>query len=177
VFLIPAALLLVTGAAWFALTGRADKLVTESELIPKERKKQKLSPAFLTVAALVLIIAVSNGFIKDGVTTWTPSILKEHYGMKESLSILLTVILPLIAIAGSWISTGLHKRWKNTSGINALLYLSEAAVLFGVILVTRYGSADNPVFLILLFSVSAMLMSAVNNIITSIIPLYMRDRM
>ncbi|MBQ1683066.1 MAG: MFS transporter [Bacteroidales bacterium] len=177
VFLIPAVLLLVIGAAWFALTGRADKLVTESELIPKERKKQKLSPAFLTVAALVLIIAISNGFIKDGVTTWTPSILKEHYGMKESLSILLTVILPLIAIAGSWLSTGLHKRWKNTSGINALLYLTETAVLFGVILVTRYGSADNPVFLILLFSVSAMLMSAVNNIITSIIPLYMRDRM
>lgn len=180
VFCIPAVLLLVTGAAWFALTGKADKLSSEDEKpfsIPAEKKKPKLSPAFLIVAAMVLIIAISNGFIKDGVTTWTPSILKEHYGMKESLSILLTVVLPLIAIAGSWLSTGLHKRWKNTSGINASLYLFETAVLFCVILITRYGSADNPVFLIMLFGISAMLMSAVNNIITSIIPLYMRDRM
>ncbi len=180
VFYIPAVLLSVTGAAWFILVGKADKLSSNSEALPyttPEKKRPSLSPAFIFSAVLLLITAVSNGFIKDGVTTWTPSILKERYGMKESLSIIITVILPLIAIAGSWFSTQLHKRWKNTSLLNAGLYTAEAATLFFVMLSARNKSVKSPVLMIVLFSLSAMLMSAVNNIITSIIPLYMRDKM
>ncbi len=180
VFYIPAVLLSVTGAVWFILVAKADKLSKESNelsYVKDEKKKAVFSPAFVFGAVLLLITAISNGFIKDGVTTWTPSILKERYGMEESLSILITVILPLIAIAGSWFSTQLHKRWKNTSALNAGLYLAETVVLFFVMISARNASVKSPVLMIILFSGSAMLMSAVNNIITAIIPIYMRDKM
>ncbi len=179
VFFIPAILLTLAGAVWFVFIGKANQIKSEAQQTPVKSEKQSVSftPAFVFGAVLLLLTAVSNGFIKDGVTTWTPSILKERFGMRESFSILITVILPLIAIAGSWFSTQLHKRWKNTSSLNAGLYLVEAAVLFLVMITAGSGSVKSPIVLIVLFSFSALLMSAVNNIITSIIPLYMRDKM
>ena len=181
VFYVPAALLVAVGIIWFVFLGKADhelKSVNSSAGTPKAKKRPKLTPAFLSVAILLLCAAIANGFIKDGVTTWTPSILKENYGMQESLSILVTVALPLIAIFGSWFSTELHKREKNTSKLNGILYFSEIIVLGLVLFATRSRwTAKNPVFLILLFGVSAMLMHGINNVITSIIPMYMRDIM
>ena len=179
VFCIPAVLLTVTGAAWFLLTGSADRRLAQSDepSRPPEKKAIKRTPAFVLGAVLLLLTAVTNGFIKDGVTTWTPSILTESYGMNESFSILITVVLPLIAVAGAWFSTKLHGRWRNTSALNAGLYLVEAVLLLGVALTAGSTRLKSPVLLIALFSGSALLMSAVNNIITSIIPLYMRDRM
>lgn len=175
VFYIPALLLAAAGIAWFVLVKKADSGEI-SEYAPPVKSSLKVTPALVFGAVLLMFAAISNGFIKDGVTTWTPSILKENYGMKESLSILITVILPLIAIGGSWFSTALHKRQNNTSILNGGLYFAETVILL-LVLVTAKSNSKNPAFLIILFSLSAMLMSAVNNVITSIIPLYMRDKM
>ncbi|MBR6393091.1 MAG: MFS transporter [Eubacterium sp.] len=173
VFIIPAVLLGISGCAWFVLIRTADR--TETPKPAEAKKRVALTPAFIFGAVLLCFAAISNGFIKDGVTTWTPSILKERYGMKEALSILVTVILPLIAVIGAWFSTALHKIQKNTSVLNGSLYFAESLILLFVLLQAR-ASVKSPVLLIVLFSISAMLMSAVNNVITSIIPLYMRDR-
>ena len=181
VFRLPAAVLAAVGVLWFVLLGRADSRLLaagERAYVPAEKKRVKLTRAFVVPALLLLFAAVANGFIKDGVTTWTPSILKESYGMKESLSIFVTVLLPLLAIFGAWFSTALHKKQKNTSVLNGLLYGAETVVLLLVLLVTRaQRTAANPAFPIVLFAVSAMLMHAVNNVITSIIPMYLRDTM
>ena len=177
VFYIPSLLLVTSGVLWFVFTGKKDKAEIKTDATQTtDGKRLKLTPIFALSAVLLAFAAISNGFIKDGVTTWTPSILKENYGLKESLSILVTVVLPLIAIMGSLLSTSLHKRIKNTSLINCILYFAEAAVLLCVMLSAKSTAFRSPVLLIALFGISAMLMSAINNVITSIIPLYMRDR-
>ncbi len=177
VFYTPAILLAAVGVLWFVLVGRIDKTLTRegaAAYVPAPKKRPAFTPAFIIGAVLLVFAAISNGFIKDGVTTWTPSILKENYGMKESLSILFTLILPLIAIFGAWLSATLHKKQKNTSVLNGVLYLAETVVL---VLVLLTAGLKTPVVLIALFACSAMLMSAINNVITSIIPMYMRDQM
>ena len=179
IFLIPALLLVIIGGIWFIGLGR-NTLKYEKSSCSKDKKqsiKIKYTPVFIIGAILILLTAVANGFIKDGVTTWMPSILKESYGLKESLSILATVVLPLIAVFGAVLSTTIHKRLKNTSALNGILYFAEAVVLAIVILTSRSSALKSSVLLISLFGISAMLMSAVNNVITSIIPLYMRDKM
>lgn len=182
VFLVPAVLLALIGFGWFVLVGKADSRLqsAQSAYVPKKKTMPRLTPVFVATGLLLMFAAIANGFLKDGITTWTPSILKENYGMKESLSILVTLLLPMIAIFGAWFSTTIHKRQKNTSVINGILYCIEAVVLLLVLLLTRNaaaGSAKSAVPLVLLFGVSAMMMAAVNNVITSIIPMYMRDTM
>ena len=179
IFFIPALLLVIIGGIWFAGLGKSTLIYEKNSKSEdkKQSRKIKYTPVFITGAILVLFTAVANGFIKDGVTTWMPSILKESYGLKESLSILATVVLPLIAVSGAVLSTTIHKRLKNTSALNGIFYFTEAVALALVILTSKSSVLKSPVLLISLFGVSAMLMSAVNNVITSIIPLYMRDKM
>ena len=180
VFCIPAVLLAAIGVAWFLLLQKADAALRQGSdaYVPAPKQRPKLTPTFVLLALLVMFAAVANGFIKDGVTTWTPSILRENYGMKDSLSIFVTVFLPLIAVFGAWFSTKLHRRLRDTSALDGILYGAETAVLLLVLLVTRaQRTAGNPVLLIGLFGCSAMLMAAVNNVITSVIPIYMRDTM
>ena len=179
IFLIPALLLIIIGCIWFAGLGKST-LIYEKDSKSDSRisnNKIKYTPVFIIGAIFVLLTAVANGFIKDGVTTWMPSILKESYGLKESLSILATVVLPLIAILGAVLSTTIHKRLKNTSALNGIFYFAEAVTLALVILTSGSSALKSSLLLISLFGISAMLMSAVNNVITSIIPLYMRDKM
>lgn len=179
IFILPAIILILIGVVWFLILGKLkDKKAFINNLNKKEsNKKMSLTPIFIISFVFLVIAAISNGFIKDGVTTWTPSILKESYGVKESLSILATVALPLIAILGAFISTALHKKMKNTSALNGFLYLTEIVILSLVLFTARSSVFKNPVVLLVLFGISAMLMSAVNNVITSIIPLYMREKM
>ncbi len=184
IFFVPAALLALAGVIWFVLLGKADRVAKTGEApvyVPAPKKRPAITPVFVFTSLFLVFAAIANGFIKDGVTTWTPSILKESYGMPESLSIFITVLLPLIAIFGATISATLYKRLKSTSKLDAMFYGLEAAVLVAVFLLARArttaGAPNSPVFLIVLFGCSAMLMAAVNNVITSIIPLTMRDKM
>ena len=179
IFLLPALMLVIIGGIWFA--GLRNSALPYEKDIKSDSGisdgKISFTPVFIIVAVFIVLSAVANGFIKDGVTIWTPSILKESYGLKESLSILATVVLPFIAVFGAALSTALHRKLKNTSALNGILYSAEAVILLLVLFVSRSSAIKNPVPLILLFCLSAMLMSAVNNVITSIIPLYMRDKM
>ena len=182
VFLIPAVLLAVIGLGWFVFVGKVDSRLQSAQnvYVPQKKTMPRLTPVFVFTGLLLTVAAIANGFLKDGITTWTPSILKENYGMKESLSILVTLLLPMISIFGAWFSTTIHKRQKNTSVINGILYCIETVVLLLVLLLTRHataGGAKGAVPLVLLFGVSAMMMAAVNNVITSIIPMYMRNTM
>ena len=178
-FFVPAVLLGIVGSVWFIALG---KLKGDKEIVPSKEEngssygRMRATPDFIGVAFAIFLAAVANGFIKDGVTTWTPSILKENYGMKESLSILVTVILPLIAVFGAWFSTSLFEKFKSSSAVDMSLYFVETIILVSVFFVATRVKGS-PVILIVLFGLSAMMMAAVNNVITSIIPMYMRDSM
>ena len=181
VFYIPSAILLAVGVLWFFLIKRADfssKKEDGGSYAPQPKKRPAFTAAFVIGAVLLMAAAIANGFIKDGVTTWMPSILKEDHGLKESLSIFITVFLPLVAVVGAIFSTALHKKQSNTSILDGGLYFAEIIVLSLVLFVTsRLSGKTGTALFILLFAVSAMLMSAVNNVITGIIPMYMRDKM
>lgn len=62
--------------------------------------------------AVVAIFAVADNFIKDGLTSWTPDILASLYSTPDWLSILLTLLLPVLAILGSFVAVYIQKEQK-----------------------------------------------------------------
>jgi OPA family glycerol-3-phosphate transporter-like MFS transporter len=176
-FYLPTALLFAVGIIWFSVIDRTEKISKASEKTENKRALPKLNLSFVLLSVPVLLAAIANGFLKDGITTWTPSILKENYGMQESLSILITLFLPLTAIFGAYLATGFHKHIKNTYKINCAFYLAEALVLAAVLFLSRRNvTLSGTVLFVLLFAASAMLMNAVNNVVTAIIPIYARGK-
>ena len=159
---------------WFAgMTSvqKYEKAVVSTE--KSESKKLKFTPVVIISIIIILISAVSNGFIKDGVTTWVPSILKEEFGVSASLSIIVTLLLPVLSIFGATIVKAFHKKQKNVNVLNGTFYL--AAVILAGLIIATIGLRSAPLTLIL-FGGTACMMAAINNVITSIVPLYSRDK-
>ena len=62
--------------------------VDDSEKVYQEKVGRKL--LFISIYVLCFC-AIGVNLIKDGLTTWVPSILKEEFSMSDSISILLTL--------------------------------------------------------------------------------------
>ena len=150
------------------------KAKKETEITNKITKgKLSLTPVFVIGIIVILISAVTNGFIKDGITTWVPSILKEEFGVSSSLSIIVTLLLPVLSIFGTSIVNTLHKKQKDENALNGIFYFATIILVGFIILTLNLKSVP---LTLALFGGIACLMSAVNNVITSIVPLYSRDK-
>ncbi len=173
IFYISAAISGLVAVLWFMGIGTVQKDGKRSEaVLEKSKKKLSLTPVFIIGIAVILVSAVTNGFIKDGITTWVPSILKEEFGVSSSLSIIITLILPVLSVFGTSIVNALHKKQKDANALNGIFYFFSL-LLTGLIILT-INLKSVPITLAL-FGGIACLMSAVNNVITSVVPLYSRD--
>lgn len=174
IFYVSSVVVGVVAFVWFiGMNGIQKEKKTAATDSGKEKKKLSLTPAFVFTVIIILISAVANGFIKDGITTWVPSILKEEFGVPSSLSIIITLILPIISISGASLVKVLHKKQKNENILNGIFYF-VATVLAGLIILTLNLRSVPLTFA--LFGAMACIMAAINNVITSIVPLYSRDK-
>lgn len=168
---------LIVGAVsvlWFIGIGTVKNERGKSENgAVKAKGKLSAGPVFIISIAVILVSAVTNGFIKDGITTWVPSILKEEFGVASSLSIIITLLLPVLSVFGTTLVNKLHKKHKDENVLNGIFYFFALILSALIILTVNFRSV--PLTLIL-FGGIACLMSAVNNVITSVVPLYSRDK-
>ncbi len=174
IFYVAAVILGAVSVLWFAGMSTIKNEKAEKEVaVKKEKNRLSFTPVFVVSVVVILISAISNGFIKDGITTWVPSILKEEFGVPSSISIIVTLLLPVLSIFGTSIVNKLHKKQKDENALNGIFYF--VAIIFTVLIILTLRFRSVPVTLVL-FGGIACLMSAVNNVITSIVPLYSRDR-
>ena len=174
IFYVAATVVGIVAVLWFVGMGTIEKSESQtSKAEASAKKKLSLTPAFAISVSVILVSAVTNGFIKDGVTTWVPSIMKEEFGVPSSLSIIITLVLPVLSIFGTSLVNLLHKREKNENVLNGIFYFG--AVIITVLIIFTVNLKSVPITLALFGCVSC-LMAAVNNVITSVVPLYSRDK-
>ena len=174
IFYVSSALAGAVAILWFVGIGTLQKDTAKAELTQiKTANKLSFTPAFVIGLIVILVCAVTNGFIKDGITTWVPSILKEEFGVPSSLSIIVTLLLPVVSIFGTTIVNALHKKQKDENALNGIFYFG-AVILTGLIILTL--NLKFVPLTLALFGAIACLMAAVNNVITSVVPLYSRDK-
>ncbi len=174
IFYVASALIGIVAVLWFVGMSTVQKEKKTAEAAAgKTKNKLSITPAFAVSMVVILISAVTNGFIKDGITTWVPSILKEEFGVPSSLSIIVTLLLPVISIFGTSLVNAMHKKQKDENAINGIFYF--VAVILASLIILTLNLKSVPLTLAL-FGGIACLMSAVNNVITSVVPLYSRDK-
>lgn len=141
---------------------------------PEENKQNKNDRKILFTSICVLCFcAIGVNLIKDGLTTWVPSILKEEFSMSDSISILLTLFLPVLAIFGNAGALLIHRIIPD--------YVNHCVATFAVITVFICGiigslSLEIISFMIIGLVVVNFLASSLNSLITSIFPLFMRGK-
>ena len=187
VFYIAAAVLFVVAATWFVGFGMLKKRAQADStgLLPRQntdgaklgssiRQRLSLSGLFILILSGALILSVANGFIKDGTVTWIPSILYEEFLLDKAFSIILAFFIPLLSIFGAILASKLHKRIK---GFHILIGIFYAVSLVCFILFLSVSLPNRLLLMtILIFIINSCCMSAINNILTSMIPLYYREK-
>ncbi|MBQ8374074.1 MAG: MFS transporter [Clostridia bacterium] len=149
------------------------EIVEEAVQVSNESPtKSKIGGLWISIIVLAFF-AVVNNLVKDGLTTWVPMILKETYSLPDFVSILLTLLLPVLAIFGTSVAVMLHKKIKNFIMLSVVLFLISALFIGLVIVCLPTGW-----FVVTLgsFGLVSCLMSGVNNVITSMAPLYWKEK-
>ena len=147
--------------------------ITQSEkTVEKEQEKGERKHLYILIYVLCFF-AIGVNLIKDGLTTWVPSFLNEEFFMSDSLSILLTLFLPVLAVFGNACALNMHKKIPD--------YVNQCAVSFGIIGVfigVIIGSLSFKVVLWMLVGLVVVnfFASTLNSLITSIFPMFMREK-
>lgn len=174
-FLLGAVVMVFVAAAWFLLYKKAfrgeggEKISAEEE---NTGTRDSIKTIYFMIAVLGLF-AIVNNLVKDGLTTWVPAILKENFGLPDSLSIFLTLFLPILGCFAAVLNAVAEKRVKSfvvLSGIWCFL----AAICISVVIF--FISTPHWTVVLAAFGLISLFMHSVNNVITNMAPLYMRKR-
>ena len=179
-FYLPAGLFFVAAVAWslsYSPLVRQAKNESEVEQTQEqevdENTKEAHKNGLLLTIIMLAFYGVATNLIKDGLTTWVPSILKEEYQLDNSISIILTLALPIVAIFANAFAVRMHNKIKD--------FILQCATMFliaGIIIGCVIGGMSLNLFWITLlgFTLVCFLVSSCNSVITSIFPLFMRGK-
>ena len=169
-FLFGAVVMTALGVAWFLIYSPELEINGIAEKTEKDKVEGKSNKDFVTVLIILGFFAAMHNILKDGLTTWAPDILKSRYGISDSLSILLTVILPLLGVFGAFFSIWLNKYVKNFVMLaSAHFAIGAAAMAF----VTVFHSM-NAMLAVIFFGTVVCMMHGINNVVVSLAPLKLR---
>ena len=185
-FLVGAAALFAIGVTWFFSYGQltsgktygksgeiADKngeMATAEVLHTDENYSAEKRNAMITLVFLG-VFAVINNLVKDGLSTWMPSVLKEKYELSESGSIALSLALPFLSVFGAFVATRVNDKTKNFV-FTSVIFFAVSALLMPLII---WGNLGGFVLPLCVFALIALLMTAVNSVVTTMAPMYMRN--
>lgn len=166
VFYIASVVLTVSAIIWLTLFGKAPEKIAQIETANNE--KIKMGKPVLLALFLAAFAGVANGFIKDGINTWVPSVLYEEFGVSQSFSILLTLFLPMVSTMGAAIAKKVHEKIPSHAGMNLIFYVFSALLCGGILLSLKIHSISA---IMVCFICVACGMSMINNVITSMFAL------
>lgn len=141
-------------------------------LAPVAQKSHEKKLLYITIFVLCFF-AIGVNLIKDGLTTWTPSILKESFGVNDSISILLTLLLPIVAVFGNFFALMLHKKIPDYVSHSALMFFVSSGL---ICLIVGCFSWNQVVVVLICLAVVNLLISSVNSLVTNIFPTFMRGK-
>lgn len=175
---------ILTSVVWLILYKKAlDKSKNEKddELIVNKKEEKTTSvdggswnkKVFMASVCALCFCGVAVNLIKDGLTTWVPTILKEEYSITDSISILLTIFLPIVAVFGNMGALKMHKRIPD--------YITHCFAVFmimGVLIGVIIGCLELKWAILMLICLVAVnfFASSLNSLITSIYPIFMRGK-
>lgn len=143
--------------------------VSETDDIRKSvSNKHKLSVQIILMLIPIALAIVLQGILRDGVTTWLPTLVSETFDLPSEISILSGVILPVFSMISYNISSKLEEKIKNEL-ITSTVFFVTATVSTACLTIILNVNAILAIFLI---AVTTGCMHGINLMLISRIPKY-----
>lgn len=141
--------------------------------IPTEQKDHPSAlfpPASLALLLVLLLPTAIHGILKDGIATWAPTLLTERFGLASHLAVLLTVVLPVVNLAGAYLLDLLNRRLIRNDLLTAALCFCACAT---ALVVVHFAIGAGPFFAVAMLAVSTATMLGVNVTLITVIPMHL----
>lgn len=178
-FYVASALLALVAVVWIFMYGPVKPAVVFPKSAEAARPSSgshshsRLGGAMIILFLLICVGSIANGFLKDGLNIWVPSVLYEGFGLSPSLSILLTLLLPIATVFGAHLNRKFHEKVTAHSEMNAYLFFAVAVFCAGILVALRMR---NLTIILVCFSSMALFIGMINNTVTSMFALNYRRR-
>jgi OPA family glycerol-3-phosphate transporter-like MFS transporter len=127
------------------------KLCPNIQLTPRKKagKTAGISGSFVFFVTLALVMfgIILQGILKDGITTWMPSYISETYGIRNEISILSGVLLPMFSVLCYSLFNALYLKLKNALLCSGLIFTIST-----IICALLYTFSDSNAILSIAFS-------------------------
>lgn len=116
VFYIPAIILFLvciffTISAFIIKPHITERKINTPDVSQKRNSKAGIFPLLLMAGIFILLPADAiHGAVKEGITTWVPTMITEVYETAPAFSVFLSILLPVINISGAYITTPIYNK-------------------------------------------------------------------
>ena len=137
--------------------------------------KEQRAP-FAPVLIFVLFAIVCMGALRDGVTTWLPSYIRDAFKLGSETAILTGAVLPVFTMICYFGTSYLYRTKLKNPMLCAGVVFGVGLVVSGILTLLMELGANNVVMSILLISLLTGSMHGVNFILISMLPAYFRKK-
>lgn len=116
---------------------------------------------------ILLVSALMQGMLRDGITSWVPSFITENFDTAPAFSSLVTTVLPLFNLIGPYAAHAVNKKIQNELLTSAGFFSLSLVSLLGLLFLGHTGLFAS----ILFFAAVTTCIEAVNVMLISLIPL------
>ncbi len=174
VFLASSLILLIAVIFFTAVYFSAKPHFTKVEIATvkssqKNSETNKLFPVLLASGAFMIIPAVIfHGTIKEGITTWVPTMITELYNTESSFSVFISIILPIVNLSGIYITNPIYKKMMKENEVKTVIFILSL-ILIPLILLLFIKNL--PLILsVLLLSLVTTALNIFNHMTISLVP-------
>ena len=176
-FLLSALIMLIAAAVfWRAMTFFEQQTAQNGEieqitLTAAENETQGSLLRILIVSGTLLTVlgAISLGLLRDGLQSWMPTYLDECFSLGASLSVALSIVLPVFNLLGVYLSKWIANRFVHNELAGTAGFMAIAAGALAVLCLT--GTSHAAVSLTLMTLSSTALVGA-NLMIINLMPIH-----
>lgn len=178
VFFFSSVCLFAISAAWVLGIRRIEKDVEKNGISEQAFAVQsEKSFAGASMGRLILVSGMIflcfglmfQGILKDGVTTWIPTYIREVFQMDSAVSIISTTVIPIFNLSGVYLAAAVNnKLFNNEIMTSAAFFVVSAAAL----LLLRIFPGSSIAAALILFGIATTAMMAVNTMLVSVVPIY-----
>ena len=173
VFLTAGILLMFSLAMWIALNvlipnSKKDEALEQTN-VKKDVENTGSNKSFIFLIVIFALLSALTFGLSDSIKKWTPAFVTQFYGIADWISILISLVLPAIALFTSFINTKIYKKIKDFNLI-IIIFSSIIAILFIPLIIFLKKSVISTV---ILFSLISWCAGFIINVTTTQVPLYL----
>ncbi len=173
-FFIPSAIAVLFAVIWFMFFAKMGNKVSW-EMPPVAKKQGNDGGSAFTggavfLLALVMLGIVFQGILRDGITNWMPTYIKETFDVGSDIAILSGVVLPIFHILCNNLALTVNRKWLKNELLCTGVFFIAGGLSLMVLAITNAGGG---IFLsIAMFALAAGSMHGINVIFTCLVPRY-----